>query len=52
MGVYFQIFIIFLISFEEILKLNDLKSEKLKASFYKLLSFSFLNYLTFESLKN
>jgi hypothetical protein len=39
-GVCLQLFVIFFISFQEIQKLDGSKSEKLKAPFYELLSFS------------
>jgi hypothetical protein len=45
-GVCFQFFIIF-ISFQEIQKLDDPKSEKLKAPFYEILRFSLLGSFSF-----
>jgi CDP-diglyceride synthetase len=41
-GVVVFSFLLFFIMFWEIKKMNDLKKEKLKAHFYKLLSFLFL----------
>jgi hypothetical protein len=41
-GVCFYLFVIFCISFREIQKLDDPKSEKLEAPFHELLSFSLL----------
>jgi hypothetical protein len=48
----FLVFYHFLITFQEIQKLDGSKSEKLKASFYELLSFSLLGHPTFGSLKS
>jgi hypothetical protein len=42
-GVCFQLFVIFFISFQEIQKLDDPKSEKLTEPFHELLSFSLLD---------
>jgi hypothetical protein len=39
-GVCFQLFVIFFISFQEIQKLDDIKTE-LEAPFHELLNFSF-----------